>query len=81
MIYSPLTKLQCSPTSDGAAAAIVCSEKFVLEHGLQGQAIEIIGQSMKTDLPSAFEGSSRLNAHCQTPRSNVRVQVDRIEAA
>lgn len=53
MIYEPLTKLQCSPTSDGAAAAIVCSEAFVRKHGLEGNAVEIIGQSMKTDMPSA----------------------------
>lgn len=56
MIYEPLTKLQCSPTSDGAAAAIVVSEAFVKKHGLEGQAIEIIGQSMKTDVEGAFEG-------------------------
>ena len=34
MIHEPLTKLQCSPTSDGAAAAIVASERFVDEHDL-----------------------------------------------
>jgi len=54
MIYEPLTKLQCSPTSDGAACAIVCSEDFVISHGLQGQAIEIVGQSMTTDPPPSF---------------------------
>lgn len=65
MIHSPITKLQCSPTSDGAAAAIVCSESFVEKHGLQAQAVEIIGQSMKTDLPSAHkcqEWNSCINA-------------------
>ena len=36
MIHEPLTKLQCSPTSDGAAAAIVASERFVDEHGPLG---------------------------------------------
>ena len=34
-IYGPLTKLECCPTSDGAAAAIVVSEKFMKEHGLE----------------------------------------------
>ena len=38
MIHEPLTKLQCSPTSDGAAAAVVASERFVDEHGLWEQA-------------------------------------------
>jgi acetyl-CoA acyltransferase len=54
MIHEPLTKLQCSPTSDGSAAAIVASERFVDEHGLWEQAIEIAGQAMVTDLSSTF---------------------------
>lgn len=58
MVYEPLTKLQCSPTSDGAGAAIVCSEKFVIEHGLQGQAIEIVGQKMTTDSPISFDSKN-----------------------
>jgi len=53
-IYAPLTKLQCSPTSDGAGCAIVCSEEFVVKHGLQGQAIEIVGQAMTTDSAESF---------------------------
>jgi acetyl-CoA acetyltransferase len=54
MIHDPLTKLQCSPTSDGSAAAIVASERFVDEHDLWDRAIEIAGQSMVTDLQSTF---------------------------
>ena len=54
MIHDPLTKLQCSPTSDGSACAIVASERFVDEHGLWDQAIEIVGQAMVTDLSSTF---------------------------
>jgi len=60
MVYEPLTKLQCCPTSDGAAAVIVCSEDFVIKHGLQGQAVEIIGQSMKTDTADAFDNMINL---------------------
>jgi len=55
MIHDPLTKLQCSPTSDGAAAAILASERFVDERGLWDQAIEIVGQAMVTDLPGVFD--------------------------
>jgi acetyl-CoA acyltransferase len=62
MIHEPLTKLQCSPTSDGAASAIVASEKFVEENDLWDQAIEIAGQSMVTDLSSTFDE----NANCIT---------------
>jgi acetyl-CoA acyltransferase len=55
MIYEPLTKLQCSPTSDGSGAAILASEAFVEKHDLSGQAIEIVGQAMTTDFESSFE--------------------------
>ena len=58
MIHEPLTKLQCSPTSDGAAAAIVASERFVDEHELWEHAVEIAGQSMVTDLQSSFDADT-----------------------
>jgi len=58
MVYEPLTKLQCCPTSDGAAAAILASEDFVKKHGLQAQAVEIAGMAMATDMPSTFEEKS-----------------------
>ena len=35
MIHAPLTKLMCCPTSDGAAAAIICSEDYVIKNNLQ----------------------------------------------
>ena len=56
--YHPLTKLQCCPTSDGAAAAIVVSEDFMIKHGLQDQAVEILGMDLRTDSPKTFEGSA-----------------------
>jgi sterol carrier protein 2 len=49
--------LQCCPTSDGAAAAIVCSEDFAAKHNLGKQACEILGMAMATDYPSSFEES------------------------
>ncbi len=58
MVYEPLTKLQCCPTSDGSGAAILASEDFVRRHGLEDRAIEIAGQAMATDLPSTFEEKS-----------------------
>lgn len=57
MVIDPLTKLQCSPTSDGGAAAVLASERFVMERGLQAQAIEIVGQALTTDREDAFNGS------------------------
>src|SRR3954466_14083219 len=58
VIHEPLTKLQCSPTSDGSGCAIVASERFVDEHDLWDRAIEIAGQSMVTDLSSTFDEAS-----------------------
>lgn len=55
LIREPLTKLQCSPTSDGAACVIVASERFVEKHDLWAQAIEIAGQALVTDFASSFD--------------------------
>ena len=60
-IYGPVTKLQCSPTSDGSGAAIIASEAFVEKHGLAAQAVEIVGQAMVTDLESTFADKSAIS--------------------
>ncbi len=60
MVYEPLTKLQCCPTSDGAGAAILASEAFVAKHGLQAKAVEIAGQAMTTDYDSSFDEKSMI---------------------
>lgn len=59
-VYGPLTMLQCCPTSDGAAAAIVASEDFVRRHGLERRAVEILGMEMSTDLPSTLVERSHM---------------------
>ncbi len=59
-IYAPLTKLQCSPTSDGAGAAIIASERFVEEHDLWDRAVELAGQAMVTDVPDTFTSKSAI---------------------
>ena len=59
-IYAPLTKLQCSPTSDGSAAAVLASERFVDEHDLWDRAIELAGQAMTTDMRSTFDAKSAI---------------------
>ncbi|XP_040087100.1 sterol carrier protein 2 isoform X1 [Oryx dammah] len=57
-IFDFLTVLQCCPTSDGAAAAILASEAFVQKHDLKSKAVEILAQEMVTDMPSSFEDKS-----------------------
>ena len=59
MISDPVTKLQCSPTSDGSAAAVLVSERFLDSRGPAGQAVEIVGQAMTTDFASTFDGSAK----------------------
>jgi sterol carrier protein 2 len=53
-----LTKLQCCPTSDGAAAVIVVSDKFLAAHPeLRSQAVEIVAQALATDDVAQLGGS------------------------
>lgn len=48
-IFEPLTKLQCCPTSDGAAAAVLVSHKWLEVHPeLKSRAVLIAGQAMTT---------------------------------
>jgi acetyl-CoA acyltransferase len=52
-VYDPLTILQCCPTSDGAAAAVVVSESYLKAHPRTG-AVEILGMSLTTDKADDF---------------------------
>ncbi|KAL3485066.1 acetyl-CoA acetyltransferase [Aspergillus germanicus] len=59
MIYYPMTKLQCSPTSDGAAAAVIVSQRFLdTRPELKDHAILIAGQALQSDSPSLYSGSA-----------------------
>lgn len=60
VVYGPLTKLQCCPTSDGSAAAILASEEYVKAHGLLDRAVEILGMEMATDLGTTFSENSSM---------------------
>ncbi|MFJ4802829.1 thiolase C-terminal domain-containing protein [Streptomyces murinus] len=57
MVHPPLTRLQCSPTSDGAAAAVVVSERFAERRSPTG-LVEIAGQAMATDTEQTFASGS-----------------------
>ncbi|KAL9048077.1 MAG: hypothetical protein Q9162_007866 [Coniocarpon cinnabarinum] len=59
MIFEPLTKLQCCPTSDGSAAAVVVSQAYLDAHPhMKDRAIHIAGQTLQTDTDSLFSRSS-----------------------
>ncbi|XP_065194129.1 sterol carrier protein 2-like [Sycon ciliatum] len=68
-IFDPLTKLQCSPTSDGAAAAIVCSKDFVKAHNLEDTAVEISAMKMATDVTKSFESASGICGYHMTQKA------------
>jgi acetyl-CoA acetyltransferase len=57
MVFDPLTKLQCCPTSDGGAAVILASERFVDQHNLWDRAVEVAGQALVTDFENTYDGS------------------------
>ena len=57
--HDPLTKLQCCPTSDGAAAAILVSQSFLdARPSLKSQAVLIAGQCLATDSSITYDKSS-----------------------
>jgi acetyl-CoA acetyltransferase len=53
MVYDPLTILQCCPTSDGAGAAILCSEEFAKKRNVSSP-VKIVAQAMRTDKMEDF---------------------------
>lgn len=58
-IHDPLTKLQCCPTSDGAAAAVLVSQSWLDAHPqLKDRAILMAGQALATDSPALFNKSA-----------------------
>ncbi|MFJ3647075.1 thiolase C-terminal domain-containing protein [Streptomyces murinus] len=77
MVHPPLTRLQCSPTSDGAAAAVVVSERFAERRSLTG-LVEIAGQAMATDTEQTFASGSCVDVVGQSlSRAAARQAYDR----
>lgn len=48
MICDPITKLQCSPVTDGATAVVMASERFVAKHG-RDRAVRILASGLTSD--------------------------------
>lgn len=61
MISYPLNKLQCCPTSDGAACAIIASEDFVIKNNLQNQAVEVLSCCLGSDKVDTFNTKSAID--------------------
>ena len=56
MIHAPADKAAVLSDLRRLGCRVVASERFVDEHGLWEQAVEIAGQAMVTDMPSTFDG-------------------------
>ncbi len=72
MISDPLTKLQCSPTSDGSGAAIVVSEDFVSQ--------ERPGRTGRRDRRSGDDHRLRLHLRRQRRRASSAMSMN-VQAA
>ncbi len=59
-MHGVLTRLQCCPPTCGAAAAVVCSDDFARQHGLDA-SITILGQAMATDPRATFDKRSMMS--------------------
>jgi acetyl-CoA acetyltransferase len=48
MVSAPLTRAMCAPTGDGAAAALVCSERFLKQQpkAVQSRAVRILASAI-----------------------------------
>ena len=87
MIHHPLTKLQCCPTSDGGASAILCSQSFLdARPELKDQAVLIAGQCLATDAPSLFSRSAidlmgyEMNQHaCRTALAQANASINDVK--
>lgn len=73
----PLTKLQCCPTSDGAAATVLVSQAFLDKRPeLKSQAILIAGQGSATDKPDLFDGRLEYAAGSTITKTAVKIALD-----
>lgn len=59
-VHGPLTRLQCSPPTCGAAAAVLVSAEFARSKGIT-PAVVIRAQAMRSDLASSFTGENMMN--------------------
>ena len=58
-MFGNLTRLQCCPPTCGAAAAVVVSESYARQHGLDAN-IAIAAQALTTDTVSTFDEHSMI---------------------
>jgi sterol carrier protein 2 len=68
VIYPGLTRFMACPPTCGAAAVIVCSDRFAKKHNINN-GVKIIAQSMTTDTPDSYEDNLHLVGSSMTARA------------
>jgi len=74
MIAYPNTKLMCSVNVDGAAAAVLMSERRVRERGLSGRAVRVRASALASDAWSPRIRSCRMSTRCRVRRPRQRMR-------
>lgn len=72
VVYPGLTRLMACPPTCGAAAVIVCSDRFANKHNIN-KVVKIIAQSMTTDTPDSIEDNLHLVGSGMTARAAKQV--------
>ena len=67
-IYPGLKRLMACPPTCGAAAVVVCSDKFAKKHQIKN-AVKIVAQSMTTDQPDTKDTNINLIGQKMTERA------------
>lgn len=76
-MFGPITRLQCCPPTCGGAAAVIVSERFARERGIDAR-VAIRAQAMTTDCASSFDERSPIKA---VGYDLARVAADQVYAA
>ncbi|WP_042357614.1 lipid-transfer protein [Bacillus rubiinfantis] len=72
VIYPGLTRFMACPPTCGAAAVIVCSDRFVQKHNIS-HTVKILAQSMTTDTPETYADNLHLVGRSMTVRAAQQV--------
>lgn len=82
MLYYPLTKLHCCPTSDGAACTILVSEAYLRKNSnnkdLLNRAVEVLSSVLATDCYDTFQNNSMIDliGYQLTKRASAKALLD-----
>lgn len=82
-IIDPFTRAMCAPVSDGAAAVLVCSERFLasLDASVRERAVELRAVTVRGGTPRAFDAPNVLAGVAQRAWARSGIQPAQVELA